>query len=192
MASDKKISWITSMLESKEMTDDIRSWAIDRTYADPSGVIDSLRYLPRKDAPKKRVFEPGIYYVTGTIYKVQLSQTTARPYAKKLDTSGEWLYDPKYISEIPEGAAKPTFEEMFAFGFTYDICGNCGRLLSDPDSVHAKIGPVCARKLYGLTPKQLRLRADEMYDRLSQPEENPEHAGMWRRDDAGNLVSLLS
>jgi Family of unknown function (DUF6011) len=188
MASDKQISWITSMLDTKEMTDDVRSWAIDRMYSDPSGVIDSLRYLPRKDAPKKRVFTPGIYYVNGVIYKVQISQNTGGAYAKRLDPQEGWLYDVTYLSHIPEGAKPPTFEEMFAYGFTYDVCGNCGKLLTDPESVHAKIGPVCAKRLYGLTPKQLRLRADAEYARLQ--EDNPEHAGIWRREN-GVLVNVL-
>jgi hypothetical protein len=188
MTTPRQMAFIQDLLATRVISDDVRSWAEDRMYDDPSGVIGSLLTCP-KPAKNVRQIDDGIYYVNGMIYKVQHSQTTGRPYAKRLDPREGWLYDPSYLSEIPDGAKPPTFEEMFAFGFTYDVCGNCGKLLTDPESVHAKIGPVCAKKLYGLTPKQLRLRADAEYARRQQ--ENLEHAGIWRRNDDGTLTNLL-
>lgn len=188
-ASVRQLSFIDSLLAQRVVTDAQREYLLANANDHPSLVIETLLGFAKISKPVRNI-EPGIYYVNNVIYKVQISQTTGRPYAKRLDPSDGWLYDPSYLSEIPDGAVKPTFEEMFAFGFAYGVCGNCGKLLTDPESVHAKIGPVCAKKLYGMTPKQLRLRADAEYAKLHE-QENPEHAGIWRRDGDGVLVNVL-
>jgi hypothetical protein len=189
-ASVRQLSYIDSLLEQKEMTEAQREYLLANANEHPSLVIDTLKDFPYKRVAV-RAIEPGIYYVNGEIYKVQISQTSGRAYAKKLDPEDGWVYDPSYIKAIPEGAQPPTFEEMFQFGRMFGICGNCGKTLSDPDSVYAKIGPVCAKRLYGLTPKQLRSEAARMYDRYPVREDNQEDAGIWRRNADGVLVNMM-
>lgn len=98
------------------------------------------------DAPGTfRPETPGLYAKEdGTIVKVQQSRNSGRLYGKVLDDEGHFEYEPKAVREV---VRKLTLEEAAAYGRRTGVCCNCGRELTDPASIEAGIGPVCAGRL---------------------------------------------
>lgn len=56
------------------------------------------------------------------------------------------VYSGNAKKDIENGGAKLTMEEVVTHGSLMGYCLCCGRQLTDPKSVAAKIGPVCASK----------------------------------------------
>jgi len=79
----------------------------------------------------------------GAVYRVVKSQQ-GRLYAKRLNTSGGFDYAPSAIKQLTEDD-RMTLEAAQAFGRRFGICAYCGRTLTDPASIAAGIGPVCAK-----------------------------------------------
>lgn len=93
---------------------------------------------------------PGMYRVDDTFYKVQTSQT-GNLYAKRLvlnpNNDGAYFeYAPGVVRSLTVWD-RLTLDEAKRFGALYGTCVVCGRLLSDPKSVAAGIGPVCAKRV---------------------------------------------
>lgn len=113
---------------------------------------------PEPVAPVAAVdLEPGLYEQDGSIYKVQISKTSGKAYAKRLITFGgkrlmgdgekanlEYEYAPGAARSLrPEN--KMDLEAAKRFGIEYGFCVRCGAFLRDADSVEAGIGPVCRK-----------------------------------------------
>lgn len=116
----------------------------------------------------------GMHQFDGEVFKVQESKQ-GRPYAKKLvqtacpghldtsDPSGfdapkmpcndpactlrkwEFVYAPGAVRRL-SASTRISLEEAKEFGHLYGTCIVCGRTLTNPDSVAAGIGPVCAAR----------------------------------------------
>lgn len=109
-----------------------------------------------KDCPKKASAVPtvkaeaGFYVYADSVYRVQPSKSTGNLYAKILVTSvfgkASWEYAPGMVTKL-SGATKLTLEVAASMGHAYGVCMICGRTLTDPNSVEAGIGPVCAGKI---------------------------------------------
>jgi hypothetical protein len=97
--------------------------------------------------------EPGVYWTNGQVYKIVISRTSGQPYAKR-DANGTWEYAPGVIYSL-KTCDLLTYEQAAAIGRATGNCVCCGRELSDQDSVAAGIGPVCAKRWYGITPKKV-------------------------------------
>jgi uncharacterized protein DUF6011 len=100
-------------------------------------------------APPRTFVTTGMYRVNDRIFKVLPSRSSDRHYAKEL--VGE--SDGGYAFEYTPGAMrlirpehKLTQEQAAEFGRLTGHCCWCGRLLTDPKSIEAGIGPVCAGK----------------------------------------------
>ena len=111
-----------------------------------SNMISELLNAPRVDAPA----EEGFYTRDGIVYRVQKSKSTGNPYAKKLVTGefgkAHWDYAPGVARSFkPED--RLTLDAAREMGHAYGVCMICARTLTDPKSVDAGIGPVCAGKL---------------------------------------------
>lgn len=96
--------------------------------------------------------EDGMYVLDGVIYKVQHAvHGSGRQYAKRLvpNSPGErasFEYAPGMIRKLrPEH--RMTMEQAKEFGALYGTCCQCGRVLTNEDSIEAGIGPICASKL---------------------------------------------
>lgn len=102
----------------------------------------------------------GMYqHPNGDIFKVQISKTSGKPYAKKLQPIGgarlvdateervnfEFVYAPGEIRTLTSEMAM-TMEAAKAFGLRYGVCCVCGAFLKDAKSVAAGIGPVCGKR----------------------------------------------
>lgn len=93
----------------------------------------------------------GMYEVNGRIYKVLPSRSGARHYAQELvgesDTGYSFIYAKGAMYRIrPEH--RMTEEQAAEWGSLTGHCLCCGALLTDPKSVAASIGPVCAKKYF--------------------------------------------
>lgn len=126
-----------------------KAWAQNSSKAAVSKAIDNLSKqtaaLPKAKAP---TVEPGYYSVNGETFTVVLSKTSGKPYAKKWVVlpgakKATWQYAPGGVYAL-EGIAPMTLDEAKAFGHSHGYCIRCGALLTDPNSVEAGIGPVCA------------------------------------------------
>lgn len=95
---------------------------------------------------------PGMYLTaTGDIVKVQIAKTSGKPYAKRLaHTPGvakpEFVYEAGLIRSITVDM-RMTLAQATAFGVATGVCCVCSAFLTDPKSVAAGIGPVCAKRL---------------------------------------------
>ena len=105
--------------------------------------------------PKNFVKEIGMYTGSdGNLYKVQESKwNPGKFYAKRLVlhtnsegvSYGKFEYDPSGMKKIsPE--SKMALGEAVAYGQKFGVCCNCGATLTDPNSIAAGIGPICAGK----------------------------------------------
>lgn len=79
----------------------------------------------------------------GAVYRVVRSQA-GRLYAKRLNESGGFSYASAAIAKITEDD-RMTLEQAAAWGRRFGFCAWCGRVLTDPASIAAGIGPVCAK-----------------------------------------------
>lgn len=142
LATEKQISFITKLASEREVSlSNVETISKYRA----SEIISELLAMPKVVKPSK-VFIEGIYYKNGVVYKVQISETSGRPYAKVLQEKGGFSYDPSAIRNIsPED--KITIEQAKSYGIQYGVCCVCGRLLTDSVSVSEGIGPVCGKRI---------------------------------------------
>lgn len=118
-----------------------------------SKTIEWLRKQPyRYDTPAELlVTEEGMYRFDGVIYKVQRSRSTRHLYAKRLhgDTTTEWHFtyagSPNRLGLT--AAHRMTLEEAAAWGAQFGTCCVCAATLTNPESIAAGIGPVCATRI---------------------------------------------
>jgi hypothetical protein len=123
----------------------------DRARADFRAKQAKYGKTASSDASAAAPLTPGTYRTPdGRVYRVVPSRTSGRMYASVFtpgDTpeSGSWDYAPGATHRITL-AHRLTEEQEREFGRAYGWCCRCGRLLTDPDSVAAGIGPICAGK----------------------------------------------
>jgi hypothetical protein len=65
------------------------------------------------------------------------------------------VYDPGAIFKLPLDAKPVTLQEAIGYGLTHNQCIFGGHPLSAVKSVLLAIGPVCAKREFGLTQTQL-------------------------------------
>lgn len=119
--------------------------------------LDSKTETPKVSTPTGTV-PNGIHMIDGFIIRIRTSKS-GNQYAERLLTqiereeakkqTGEdtmWLYEGRKGMKGASAATLLTLEQAKAYGKAYGVCAKCGALLSDPDSVEAGIGPVCATK----------------------------------------------
>lgn len=175
-ATQKQIDFINTLrderIHSEESADALDGARLDWAYSRfdtraASALIGALLLLPRDEsAPAAEVPSlVGMHRSGNTIFKVQLSPTSGREYAKRLevglhcgdDCGGcdngepcefavdtfEFEYAPGALASLDEGT-RLSLDEAKEFGVLYGTCIRCGRTLTDENSIVAGIGPVCA------------------------------------------------
>lgn len=123
----------------------------DMTPKQASSVIDFMlgslrtaRQTSRRAATAE--LEPGLYSRDGLTIKVQRS-ATGNLYGKVLDeTTGKYEYAAGSLRGVT-AADRMTLEVAAEITRRIGRCCVCSRTLSNPDSIDAGIGPVCAGKL---------------------------------------------
>lgn len=174
-ATQAQIRFINSLKEQCDMADPAtaqavelgrslwRAGAFDKAAA--SAVIDALKDAPRAESlpdPSKpgvthtmrrndATVPEGMHTLNGKVYKVQRAiHGSGNLYAKELamDENGEtwsFYYARGVIRSLSE-ETKMTLEDAKQFGVLYGTCVQCGRMLTNEESIKAGIGPVCAGK----------------------------------------------
>lgn len=124
----------------------------------PAAYLEARRNPPRDPvapppaAPTSQFAAPevvteGFYALEDDIYKVIPSRTGGRFYAMRLEPNGKFQYAKGAIYNItPE--MRLTLDSAKAFGHKTGRCGCCGRELTNPDSIAAGIGPICAERYF--------------------------------------------
>lgn len=150
--TEKQVAFY-SRLHSEKDTTDAASVAEFKSMSksQASKEIDRLLSAPRKSVTVQQVQEikSGIYRVNDRIFKVYRGQS-GRMLAKVLTVHGEgdasFEYQGIATRFVPAGTSPMTLAEAKEFGAIYGVCCNCGRTLTDENSIEAGIGPVCAAK----------------------------------------------
>jgi len=148
-ASEKQVALIARLLAERVTpeTFESKAKAPDLDKATASAYIDALFAAPRKPAVHEDgdALGEGYYWVEGLVYKVQASKSTGNLYAKVFTAEG-YDYAPGAM-RVLKSATRLTLEQAAEMGVKTGRCVVCARLLTDPDSVAAGIGPICAGRL---------------------------------------------
>jgi hypothetical protein len=106
-------------------------------------------------APANPVTETGIYLLGEQAYKVVRGRQGGNLYAKRL-SDGAWVYEGGAIRRLTADM-RLSAEQAAAYGRATGICVCCGAELDDAEGlgVQVGIGPVCVRKNFGITQRQL-------------------------------------
>lgn len=153
-ATDKQLAYLRSLTErvhgdqaEAALRELDNNAAPTLTSADASQRIDAaLKALataprPRSSSPQ---LGPGVYRHNGGVYRVFPAQGSGRLIAK-LYVDGSWEYAGA-AHRLLRAEERMSLEDVKAFGVDTGMCGICGRTLTNPESVAAGIGPVCASK----------------------------------------------
>lgn len=132
------------------------------TIKTASGLIDILKNQPLKtkegELPesdvngnniptKKEPAKCGFYFYENSVYNVVASKQ-GNNYAKLLihdGNKGRWDYIKGMVNVLNESHLI-TLAAAKEFGKNHGFCMVCGRTLTDPVSVDAGIGPICAER----------------------------------------------
>lgn len=124
-------------------------------FADEGVKLPPREYVEKHESAVKAAWRTapqtpiGVYNVGGVLYMVKPSRSSDRTLAHKLQMVGgkpELTYLGLANRFVPENTPPVTREEAAAWGHTHGYCMMCGRLLTNPESVEAGIGPICAGK----------------------------------------------
>lgn len=141
LASDKQVAFINSLLSERVFSGEVDFANLTSKMA--SDLIGQLLNAPKQVS----TLSVGMYRTAdGEIYRVQASRETGRLYAKHLDLINGFEYEAGAIFKIT-ASDRMTLEQAKLFGVETGFCCVCGILLTDPKSVQAGIGPVCAKRV---------------------------------------------
>jgi hypothetical protein len=87
------------------------------------------------------------FYMVGDVPMQTVLGRNGHLYARRRSPSGRWEYVKGAIYAIRERGRVASVADIAAYGLASGVCFVCGRRLSDPDSVKAGIGPVCAKRV---------------------------------------------
>lgn len=152
MATPKQISLIKSLIAQREISDDLqakidvareRAMSGALSIGQASSLIDLLMSAPTLSLE-------GMHQLpTGEVYKVQRAvHGSGNLYAKLLTVLEDGTASFDYVHgaiRMLSAATRMTTEQAAHFGHLYGVCCNCGRTLTDEDSIARGIGPVCAK-----------------------------------------------
>lgn len=147
-ASAKQVAFITTLISERVFTGAVSFATL--SSAEASSLISTLLNAPRKAGASAvaRVSEVGMYRnAEGDIYKVQRSRETSNLYAKRLNVVEGGFEYVQGAMRLIAPSDKMTLAEAKLFGVEFGICCVCGAFLTDPVSVSAGIGPVCAGRV---------------------------------------------
>lgn len=162
-ATDKQVAFVRKLLAEKNLAmipglaAQIQAGLDDGlTKQAASAAIDSLLALPKAPLAHDdgNAVGEGYYFrhegedeADQTFYRVVAAKTTGNLYAKRWSYADKgWVYAPGAMALLA-GARRLTVEQAAEAGRLCGVCVVCGRELTDPDSVAAGIGPVCAARL---------------------------------------------
>jgi hypothetical protein len=148
LATPRQISFLRTLADERDY--DLSRFDLSTlTVREASETIEHLLARPRvTGVTLVAELEIGMYRVAnGDIYRVQRSRESGRLYAKKLDwANNSFVYEAGAL-RVLTADDRMTLDEAKAWGVETGICCVCSAFLTDPKSVEAGIGPVCARRV---------------------------------------------
>lgn len=116
-----------------------------------SVIIEWLLESPRKPLVHEdgEAVGEGYYLLLDTVYKVVPAKHSGNVYAKELvidEGRASWEYA-RGAMKLLTAAHRMTIEQAREIGHLHGICAVCAKQLTNPASVEAGIGPVCATRL---------------------------------------------
>jgi hypothetical protein len=162
-ATEKQVKFITTLMDDRQVPGatahdlKVAITAGTLTKGAASEKIDMLLSYPKRDksgdhkvvSQPKMTPVPGFYVneETETFYEVVASKA-GKHYAKRFHVqgkTGKWRYAPGEIKDYASWK-KVSLTDAAQFGIAHGVCLCCGRTLTNPESVAAGIGPICAAK----------------------------------------------
>jgi hypothetical protein len=124
--------------------------APERSHA--SAALDYMFKAPKVvKATTEMPVDPGMYCVDGIIYRVVKGRQSGNIYAKRLDGSKEIGFTLVYVGKPSNhgitASHRMTVEAAKHWGVQMGTCCICAATLTDPKSIAAGIGPVCAKRV---------------------------------------------
>jgi hypothetical protein len=114
------------------------------TMTTASSLITKLKAAPRKAKGTQPTEEHlGLWTYDGGAFEVRQSESSGRFYTVGMTDDG-WRMATGMTVKVIDGGHRMTDEEIRAFGVTFVHCMICGRRLTNPESIEAGIGPICA------------------------------------------------
>ena len=164
-ASEKQIAFIKSLGAERVSPTGEWKWGSDPDYFNnltkekASYVISKMKALPRKQQEMLPVEVTASTKPVEGIHTVKTSKGVAfvkvltahygsgRLYTKVWSPSAQkFVRASGWLKKTSEGTLM-TKEEAAKFGALYNHCANCGKILSDEESVARGYGPVCASNM---------------------------------------------
>lgn len=128
----------------------------------PKTLAQQVEEISRRSAPATKPSTPSArptmsvgvaspladkFYMVGDVPMQAVKGRNGHLYARRRSPSGKWEYVKGAIYAIRERGRVASVADIAAYGLASGVCFVCGRRLSDPDSVRAGIGPVCAKRV---------------------------------------------
>ncbi len=163
--TEKQAAFIDMLVKERTVTDPkmvirIAKAAVGTLPRDAaSDLIGDLKVLPKESAlppgaPVVEETKPGFYVRGDDVFKVVISKTSNKPYAKQMvvinpgtsKAKGTWEYAPGIAKELAT-LTPLSASQAGVLGKKFGACMICGRTLTAKHSIEAGIGPICAGKL---------------------------------------------
>lgn len=145
--SEKQLAFLAKLRDERDIEFDLASIKNKR---EASLMIDNLLKLPKTQKAPKAPATPtvevpeGLHLHEGDVFKVQRSGA-GHLYAKLRNGRG-WDYVGKAPLRFLSADTLLTLESAKQYGLETGVCCNCGATLTDPNSIAAGIGPICASR----------------------------------------------
>lgn len=144
-ASEAQIKFLRSLLAEKlEDPAAALAWLDTHKLSKATASAKITEYKAMPTVNRAAQLDEGMYKADGEIFKVYFTQA-GHIATKQLTEDGF-----EYTGRKPLAVIKPehrmTLDEAKAYGKVTGTCCNCGRLLTNEESIEAGIGPICAGK----------------------------------------------
>lgn len=150
--SDSQLSWVSKLIEKAVKPKETAPTTEVQNFNRIIEVFDTARANEYK-APKLRLGDKDFKIVlseasNSSINAGMIYVKVDGEYRGKISRDGQWRVsgsaDPKLLSALTEFAIEP-LTMLKKYGFATSTCSLCGRRLSDPESIKAGVGPICAQ-----------------------------------------------
>lgn len=144
-ASDAQIKFLRSLLAEKlDNPAEALAWLDTHKLSKATASAKITEYKAMPTINRAAELDEGMYRVGEDIYKVYFTRN-GHIATKQLTAEGF-----EYTGRKPLAMIKPehrmTLEQAMEYGQITGTCCNCGRLLTNEESIANGIGPICASK----------------------------------------------
>ena len=145
--SEKQAAFITRLLSEKDISDETRAKIGDPARLESKSASNLIGWLLARPTQTRAdaVTTEGVYLNGTAIYRVKRSKTSGNLYAQRL-VGTQYAYEAGAIRSLT-ASMRMTLEQAKTYGQQTGTCCVCAAVLTDPKSIAAGIGPVCANRV---------------------------------------------